>query len=82
ARLRDAVRKEAKRARKGDDLVTRKDELRQIDKQIKNGRQRIFDAPASVVDALYAQLERMVKQKESKLTAIASTKPEKTGEAP
>ena len=82
ARLRDAVRKEAKRASKNDDLATLKAELRQIEKQIKNGRQRIFDAPASVVDGLYAELEKMEKRKESLSTAIASTKPGKTGEAP
>ena len=82
ARLRDAVRKEANRASKNDDLATLKAELRQIEKRIKNGRQCIFDVPASGVDALYAEREKMEKRKESLSTAIASSKPRKTGEAP
>ena len=82
ARLRDAVRKEANRASKNDDLATLKAELRQIEKRIKNGLQCIFDVPASVVDALSTEREKMEKRKESLSTAIASSKPRKTGEAP
>jgi len=77
-RLRDAMTKAAVKPNSKPNLTAMRKRLAELDRKIDQGSDRVFDAPADLVDGLYGKLEDLKANRNSLQAEIDATKPAST----